>query len=208
MIKLTISKSDFLRKPINKALDQGIDLSTSEKRNEFEKDFRESHPDFECHRTLFVKIFKQCFTVRNIDQITVHISREKRYNTKLADELKKQHKERTESTPSEQISEFIPEIQYKSVMNSIKNDHLTVQSTGALFRCLLSPLETNYPEIKLSDDTIEQLGKMWLPSLQRYGSEMIQYIVLPTLVTVVLLGSKVYAGYRIKKEKDSQTEHS
>lgn len=55
---MNMSRSDILRKAINKALDEEIDLSTSEKRKEFEEKFRQSNPDFDCDRTLFVKIYK------------------------------------------------------------------------------------------------------------------------------------------------------
>jgi len=196
------STSDILRKAIREELDQGADYFTTLKRDEFHKKFLKSHPDITCDRTLIVKIFKEIYEERGVDLYSVGLSRKKRYNVKLAEKIKQQHKEQTESTQPEQTFEPLPQVQYESVLHAIKNDQLTVQSTGALIRCFLSPLEAKYPEIKLEDDTIEQLGKMCLPSLQRYGSEMMQYFILPMLSTLTLLGTKAYTGYRIKKEKN------
>lgn len=198
----------MLRKAIRKELDEGTDYSDTAKRNEFHKRFLEDHPGITCDRTLIVKIFKEIYEERGVDLYSVGLSRKKKYNVKLAEKIKKQHKERTESTPSEQTPEPTPEIQYKTVLYAIKNEHLTVESTSALVRCLLSPLEMKYPEMRISDDDIEQIGKMCLPSLQMYGSEFVQYVVLPILATTVMLGTKAYAGYKLHNKNDSQTEQN
>ena len=201
------SKSDILRKIINKALDDGVDLSTSTLRNEFLQDYLDSHPDFSCHRTLFIKICKQCYKDRNIDLITVRLSKKKRYNVKLAEKINQEQKERTESAISEQtFDESIP-LQTNDLIPELTTDHLSVKFTESLFRGLLAPLESKYPEAKLSDDEIEQLGKMWHPSIEKCDDEFLKYIVLPTISAITLLGTKVHKGRRIKKEKDSQTKN-
>lgn len=207
-MKLTQSKSDILRKIIFKAIDDGVDLSTTAQRNEFLQEYLESHPDFSCHRTLFVKICKQCHKDRNIDLHTVRLSRKKKYNVKLAEKLKQEHKERTESAISEQIPDVPQILSPEDLIHELNNNNLNVKFTESLFRGILAPLEAKYPEIKLSDDTYEQLGKMWHPSIEKCDSELLKYVILPTLSAIALLGTKVHTGYRIKKEKDSQTKHS
>lgn len=197
------SRSDILRKVISKALDEEIDLSTSDKRKEFEKKFRESNPDFDCDRTLFVKIYKQCYENRNVDLTTVHLSKKKKYNTDLAAEIAKKVKEsKIESAVSEQPPVEL-QIQDKSITYAIKYNHWAVQSAGAIIRGLLSPLYAIWPEIELSKDTTDSIAEMWIPSLQRYGSEKVQLLVLPTIATGEILASHMYAGYRLHKEQSN-----
>jgi len=90
------STSDMLRKAIRKELDQGIDYSTTLKRDEFHEKFLKSHPDIECDRTLIVKIFKEIYEERGVDLYSIGLSRKKKYNVKLAEQIKQQYKERTE----------------------------------------------------------------------------------------------------------------
>lgn len=205
---MTLSKSDILRKIIYKALDDEIDLSTTAQRNEFLQNYLESNPDFTCHRTLFVKICKQCHKDRNIDLHTVSLSRKKKYNVNLAKKLKQEHIERTEPTLHEQIFDESIQLQTNDMIHELDNDHLSVKFTESLFRGFLAPLEAKYPEIKLSDDTYEQLGKMWYPSIEKCDHGMLKYIILPALSAVTMLGTKIHTGYCVKKEKDSQAKNN
>jgi len=86
------STSDILRKTIRKELSQGADYSTTFKRDEFHEDFLESHPGVTCDRTLIVKIFKEIYEERGVDLYSVGLSRKKKYNVKLAEQLKQQRK--------------------------------------------------------------------------------------------------------------------
>lgn len=201
---MTASRSDILRKAISKALDEGVDLTTTEQRKEFEKKFRESRPDFDCDRTLFVKIYKQCYENRNVDLATVNLSKKKKYNTELADEIARKVKEsKMKQAASEQPSIEIQQIQDKSIAHAIKYNHWTVQSAGAIIRGLFSPLKAIWPEIELSKDTTDAIAEMWIPSLQRYGSEKMQYLVLPAIATGETLVSHMYTGYRLHKEQSN-----
>lgn len=207
-MKLPQSKSDILRKIIFKAIDDGVDLSTTAQRNEFLQEYLESHPYFLCHRTLFVKICKQCHKDRNIDLHTVRLSRKKKYNVKLAEKLKQEHKERTESVISEQIPAVPQQLQPEELVQEINNGNLSVKFTESLFRGYLAPLEAIYPEIQLSDETYEQLGKMWHASIEKCDSDLLKFIILPTLSAMTLLGTKISTGRSIKKEKNSQSKNN
>ena len=87
------SISDILRKTIRKELAQGADYSTTAKRDEFHEKFLISHPDVTCDRTLIVKIFKEIYEERGTDPYSVGLSRKKKYNVKLAEQLKQQRKD-------------------------------------------------------------------------------------------------------------------
>ncbi len=89
------STSDILRKTIRKELSQGADYSTTAKRDQFHKKFLRSHPNIECDRTLVVKIFKEIYEERGVDLYSVKLSRKKKYNVKLAEQLKQQRKNQT-----------------------------------------------------------------------------------------------------------------
>lgn len=198
------SISDMLRKEIRKELSQGADYSTTAKRNVFHEKFLKRHHGIECDRTTVVKIFKEIYEELGVDLYSVGLSRKKKYNEELASKIKQQHKKRTESAPPKQTPE--PLLQIQDAVSEMNFDYSSVESTSATIRCLFAPLEAKYPGAKLSDSTIEQLGQMWHPSVQRCESEMIRYIVIPALATLVLLGSHAYTGYCIKKQKDSQTD--
>lgn len=86
------STSDILRKTIRKELSQGADYSTTAKRDEFHEKFLKSHPDIECDRTLIVKIFKEIYEECRVDLYSVGLSRKKKYNVELAEQLKQQRK--------------------------------------------------------------------------------------------------------------------
>ena len=86
----------MLRKIIRKELSKGVDYSTTHKRNEFHEHFLESHPDVTCDRTLIVKIFKEIYEERRVNLYSVGLSRKKKYNVKLAEQIKQRQKERTE----------------------------------------------------------------------------------------------------------------
>lgn len=86
------SVSDILRKTIRKELSQGADYSTTAKRDQFHEKFLKAHPDIECDRTLIVKIFKEIYEERGVDLYSVKLSRKKKYNVKLAEQLKQQRK--------------------------------------------------------------------------------------------------------------------
>ena len=88
------SISDMLRKTIRKELSQGADYSTTAKRDKFHENFLESHPDIACDRTLIVKIFKEIYEERGVDLYSVGLSRKKKYNVKLAEQIKQQYKNR------------------------------------------------------------------------------------------------------------------
>ena len=201
MIRLTISISDMLRKDIRKELDQGVDYSTTAKRNEFHEKFLKSHPNITCGRALISRRFKEIYEERGIDLYSVGLSRKKRYNVKLADEIKKQveiakQEQKAElAIPEEQIqSESIPELKY---------DYLTVQSVSAVFRGMFSPLRAISPELELSKETADLLAEMWIPGIRKLGNEKFQYLVLPTIGACGIIGTHVYEGYRLHKEQQN-----
>jgi hypothetical protein len=86
------SISDILRNTIRKELSQGADYSTTAKRDEFHEKFLKMHPGIECDRTLIVKIFKEIYEELGVDLYSVGLSRKKKYNVKLAEQLKQQRK--------------------------------------------------------------------------------------------------------------------
>ena len=88
------SISDILRKIIRKELDQGADYSTTAKRDEFHEKFLKSHPNITCDRTLIVKIFKEIYEERGVNPYSVGLSRKKKYNVKLAEQIKKEYQNR------------------------------------------------------------------------------------------------------------------
>lgn len=76
-----------------------------------------------------------------------------------------------------------------------------MQSAGAIFRGLLSPLKAIWPEIELPKEDIDNIARMFIPTLQRFGSEKVQYLVLPGIASGELLASHVYTGYKLHKEQ-------
>ncbi len=84
------SISDMLRKAIRRELSQGADYYTTTKRDKFHEKFLKFHPNIECDRTLIVKIFKEIYEERGVDLYSVKLSRKKKYNVKLAEQLKQQ----------------------------------------------------------------------------------------------------------------------
>lgn len=199
------SKSDILRRAIYKAIDGEVDLSGPSQRHEFEQNFRKSHPDFDCDRTLFVKIYKECFKNRNLDLEKAGLTRKKtpQYDTELAAKLHEQAKEsKTEQTAPEQPPMETPKIQ-ENVAHAIKYNHWTVSSVGALFRGFLAPLQEIWPEMELSKDTIDPIAEMWIPTLQRFGSEKVQYLVLPAIAATEILASHIHKAHRLHKEQSN-----
>lgn len=202
---MSISKSDILKKAIYKALDEGVDLSTNENRKKFWQDFCNTHSNFDVDtgRPLFVKVCKKCYENLGVDQSKVGLSRKKTYmyNRELAEKMMQEHQEPRKETVQEPPQDKMLHIQDESIVNSIKYDHWTLQSASALIRCMLAPLYLKYPHLQLSDDEIEALARMWLPTLQRYGSELVQYVILPLLGFLGIIGTHIYKGYKLHKEK-------
>ncbi len=58
----------------------------------------------------------------------------------------------------------------------------------------------------MPEDDIDALAKMWLGTIQRYGSKKAGFFGMIALGTISVIGPKIYAGYCMKKEKDSQTK--
>ncbi len=113
------STSDMLRKAIRKELSQGVDYSTTAKRNGFHEKFLKKHPDRSCDRTLITKIFKEIYTERGVDLYYVGLSRKKRYNTDLADKINKAQKAKKESEIPEPPTEPIFQVQKKIIEKAL-----------------------------------------------------------------------------------------
>lgn len=200
------STSDMLRKAIRQELDQGADYSTTAKRNEFHKKFLKRHPDRSCGRTLISRRFKEIYEERGVDLYSVGLSRKKRYNTELADEINKAQKAKKESEIPQPEHESIFQVQKKIIENALECEAWTETSARAFVKCMLYPLTAAYPEIEMPEEDIDALAKLWLGTIRRYGSEKARFFGMLALGTISVIGPKIYAGYCMNKEKDSQTK--
>jgi len=193
------SISDILQKAINKALDEGVDLSDSQKRKEFELKYRKDHPNFKCHRTTFNKAFQKVFKSRGMDLTQHKITRKKKYNVKLAKQIHEQNASKVEQeTPEPQ--QILPQTDYEVVAEAIKDDVWTKESACAYWRCITTPMTMGNPELQLSDNEISDLANMWIGGLNRYASEKARLFTLLAFGTISVLGPHVYKGYKLHKQ--------
>jgi len=195
------SISDMLRKEIREELDQGADYSTTAKRNEFHEKFLKRHPDITCGRSLISRRFKEIYEERGVDLYSVGLSRKKRYNVELANEIKnrvkiaKQEQKVEDAMPEDQIrDESVPELKY---------DYLTVQSVSAVFRGMFSPLRAISPELELSKEEADLLAEIWIPGIRKLGNEKFQYLILPAIGACGIIGTHVCEGYSLHKEQQN-----
>jgi len=201
------SISDILQKAINKALDDGVDLSDSHKRNEFEQKYRNDHPNFECHRTTFNKAFQKVFKSRGMDLTQLKITRKKKYNVKLAKKIHEQNASKIEQETSEP-QQIQTQTDYEIVAEAIKDDVWTKESACAFWRCITTPMTMGNPELQLSDDEISDLANMWLGGLNRYASEKVRLFTLFAFGTISVLGPHVYKGYKLHKQTQIQKNNN
>ena len=108
-----------------------------------------------------------------------------------------------EKSPVDIVNEEVQqqqESQQVQTQPQIKNEHIAPEAVEASFDGILIILKFWWPLEDLTKEEKETLGRMWLPTFQRYLNEHWAYIGLPLIAAIGIFGRHIIKARRIKKE--------
>lgn len=214
--------ADLLKREIDISVANGLDLTESDNRTIFLKQFMEKYPDrkytLKSIRPTANRYFEQKLGKGNLQKKLG--SKPPKFNTKLANEISSHTTEKPsgitqepkqgstqKQTVFDKDGKPIQQTDQTSTVPPIKYDHWTKKGIGALFQAFMLPTKAVWPEMpSLSDEEKENLGEVWLPAFQRYGDEKLQFLVFPALATMGVMIPHFAQGRKLHKEAVAQKE--